>query len=163
MSLTPPFSLPQPLAFFSLSKPPPATPPLLCSKPPLTDSLHLLRHIRTCKPEELRQRPHPGVQKARERGCIPSGWMTCAMLALILRSSMWRLRSSAMAFIAATPSTKLKAMVGPHGVKGDTVLHQARDACSNPAHIVRLRQSAHFLPFSILSPRERYLRMRERA
>ncbi len=63
----------------------------------------------------------------------PSAASTRAALLLVRRSSAWRLRSSTMALMAATPSTNSSDSVGPYGANGLTTAHHARLACARPA------------------------------
>jgi hypothetical protein len=60
--------------------------------------------------------------------CVPSGASTAVGASFTRRSSWWRLLSSTPSLTAATPSTKMRATVGPKPLKGEISDHQAREA-----------------------------------
>ena len=76
----------------------------------------------------------------------PSALTRCAVEALVLRSSWWRLRSSRNALMAATISTNRIASVDPHPPKGDTTFHHARHACVGQTAILMEQTSLQQYP-----------------
>ena len=69
-------------------------------------------------------------------GRAPSGLTTCALDALVERSSWWRLTSSKMALMAATISTNSSASVEPQPPNGETTSTHARPAWSHTGGVL---------------------------